>query len=80
LKRTYGTVDTGILIEKHDTYYIYDNYGNLTYVLPLKNGATTASITTINGQLNDLESIQIRPPQSPCGEKVTRENNGIYSL
>jgi hypothetical protein len=35
--------------------------------------ATTASITTINGQLNDLVSIQIRPPQSPCGEKVTRK-------
>lgn len=28
LKRTY---DNG---EKHDTYYVYDNYGNLTYVIP----------------------------------------------
>ncbi|WP_276378530.1 DUF6443 domain-containing protein [Flavobacterium sp. H4147] len=30
LKRTY---DAGI---KHDTYYVYDQYGNLTYVLPPK--------------------------------------------
>ncbi|WP_264550625.1 RHS repeat-associated core domain-containing protein [Flavobacterium sp. N2038] len=36
LKRTY---DAG---EKHDTYYVYDSYGNLTYVLPPK---VTGSIT-----------------------------------
>ncbi|MCD0472578.1 DUF6443 domain-containing protein [Flavobacterium sp. JAS] len=30
LKRTY---DAGV---KHDTYYVYDNYGNLTYVIPPK--------------------------------------------
>ena len=30
LKRTYSNV------EKHDTYYVYDIYGNLTYVLPPK--------------------------------------------
>ncbi len=35
LKRTY--VSTGAAIpEAHDTYYVYDTYGNLTYVLPPK--------------------------------------------
>jgi RHS repeat-associated protein len=35
LKRTYAT--TGSVessMEKHDTYYVYDIYGNLTYVIP----------------------------------------------
>jgi len=36
LKRTYGTsVVSGVpTTEKHDTYYVYDQYGNLTYVIP----------------------------------------------
>jgi RHS repeat-associated protein len=41
LKRTY---DAGV---KLDTYYVYDNYGNLTYVIPPKaDGVITA--TTLN--------------------------------
>lgn len=43
LKRTY---DAGV---KHDTYYVYDAYGNLTYVIPPK---ADGSITT--AVLNDL--------------------------
>src|SRR5690606_40561568 len=31
LKRTYNSSS---LKSKHDTYYVYDNFGNLTYVLP----------------------------------------------
>ena len=34
LKRTYALVSN--IETAHDTYYVYDNYGNLTYVLPPK--------------------------------------------
>lgn len=43
LKRTY---ESGI---KHDTYYIYDQFGNLTFVIPpLVNATTTISNTILN--------------------------------
>ncbi|WP_299118248.1 DUF6443 domain-containing protein [uncultured Tenacibaculum sp.] len=48
LKRTYNNS------QKHDTYYVYDDYGNLTYVLPPKMEGTTALLATINNKLNDL--------------------------
>ncbi len=34
LKRTYAEVGSPGVIEAHDTYYVYDDYGNLNYVLP----------------------------------------------
>ncbi len=52
LKRAYADVNS--VSTAHDTYYVYDDYGNLTYVLPPKMDASSVIITTINSQLNDL--------------------------
>jgi RHS repeat-associated protein len=55
LKRTYGasvvngTAQNGVA---HDTYYVYDSYGNLSYVLPPKSEASINKPTTT--ELNDL--------------------------
>lgn len=48
LKRTYGLVDA--VETAHDTYYVYDIYGNLTFVIPSK--VTIDSISTI--ELSEL--------------------------
>ena len=50
LKRMYALIDG--VETPHDTYYVYDDYGNLTYVLPPKSEATTALPTPI--KLNEL--------------------------
>ncbi|WP_222984569.1 DUF6443 domain-containing protein [Flagellimonas meishanensis] len=53
LKRTYA--DVGAQTEvRHDTYYVYDDYGNLSYVLPPKMEATTATLSNLNANLAAL--------------------------
>ncbi|NVK10089.1 MAG: hypothetical protein HWD89_13630, partial [Tenacibaculum sp.] len=50
LKRTYALVSGDETT--HDTYYVYDDFGNLTYVLPPKVEADTDKPTTV--ELNEL--------------------------
>ncbi|WP_234420915.1 DUF6443 domain-containing protein, partial [Aquimarina sp. Aq78] len=45
LKRTYANVGAPSVVEAHDTHYVYDRFGNLTYVVPPKVDTSTTSIS-----------------------------------
>ncbi|WP_422349038.1 DUF6443 domain-containing protein [Flagellimonas sp.] len=53
LKRTYADFE-GQTEVPHDTYYVYDEYGNLTFVLPPQMGASLATISNINSAMAEL--------------------------
>ena len=47
LKRTYGTTSLNAIAERYDTYYVYDQFGNLTFVIPPKaDGTISADVLT----------------------------------
>ncbi|WP_321827242.1 Ig-like domain-containing protein [Maribacter dokdonensis] len=57
LKRTYAdvTINGSVSVaEPHDTYYVYDDYGNLTFVLPPKMEATTTGLSTLISNMDAL--------------------------
>ncbi|MGX1931134.1 DUF6443 domain-containing protein [Flagellimonas sp. 2504JD4-2] len=54
LKRTYAEVGSPSVVEAHDTYYVYDDYGNLTYVLSPKMDASSATLANINANMDEL--------------------------
>ncbi|CAM1351042.1 DUF6443 domain-containing protein [Tenacibaculum halocynthiae] len=51
LKRTYNNT------QKHDTYYVYDIYGNLTFVLSPNVNVHNSNLSEITSKLNDLGYI-----------------------
>src|SRR5690606_38859496 len=51
LKRTYNVINNPLVANRHDTYYVYDIYGNLTFVIPPKAADLGVITTTI---LNNL--------------------------
>ena len=60
LIRKYSTTGTGTTLTKHDTYYVYDSYGNLTYMLPPKLSAISSITQTLLDNLGYQYKYDVR--------------------
>ncbi len=65
LKRTYGEAGSSATATAHDTYYVYDAYGNLTYVLPPKMKGNTANLAELGYQYRYDERNRLIEKQLP---------------
>ncbi|WP_264536422.1 DUF6443 domain-containing protein [Flavobacterium sp. N1736] len=62
LKRTYGTVEKGTTNEEYNTYYVYDDFGNLSFVIPPKAVDLIDANTTTDA--NPISTAVIEPGNS----------------
>ncbi|WP_412985788.1 DUF6443 domain-containing protein [Pontimicrobium sp. IMCC45349] len=75
LKRTYNE-SFGAVIE-HDTYYVYDDYGNLTYVLSPLGTDRILSSTTYKKSFVQILDCSVLVPKDREGSPVTTCIKGI---
>ncbi|WP_082577840.1 DUF6443 domain-containing protein [Flavobacterium sp. Root186] len=70
LKRKYGTVGVGTTTEKYDTYYVYDDFGNLTFVIPPK-AADIIGNSSSNILADETSSAKINAQSVPLNIRAT---------
>ena len=75
LKRTYALVSS--TETAHDTYYVYDDHGNLSYVLPPEDGGGHGHPGHA-AEPNERSGLPIcvRPQEPPGGKTDPREKGG----
>jgi RHS repeat-associated protein len=76
LKRTYASTGSAFA-EAHDTYYIYDDFGNLTYVFPPKVD-TSDGIST--NELNELSYQYVYDYRNRLVEKKIPDKGWEYII
>lgn len=83
LKRTYADIAAnGITTQEiaHDTYYVYDDYGNLTYVIPPKVDTADGISTGTDSELSELCYQYIYDERNRLIEKKTPGKGGEYII
>ncbi|MET1260647.1 DUF6443 domain-containing protein [Flagellimonas sp. DF-77] len=62
----------------HETYYVYDDFGNLTFVLPPKMDATTATLNDLQSGMADLGYRYVYDYRNRMVEKQLPGKNKEY--